>query len=144
MSYGSFFGTIKLQTAIGLIGPMGPISLIILRMLSKVNRLQKKNDFQKVFKNSRPAHSEYFSIRAVKNNRGDNRFGFIISNKIDKRATRRNALKRQLREIVKSLILGFPIGYDVVVIVKKNFEYPCKQPKIREELKESFKRAGLL
>ena len=114
-------------------------------MLSKENRLQKDKDFSRVFKNTRPISTEHLSIRA---NRlvGDkeSRFGFVVSNKVNKLATRRNALKRQLREIVRSLISELATGYDVIVVVRTDFPFPYDQEKIMPELKGGLKRAGIL
>jgi len=115
-------------------------------MLPKQNRLQKEREFQRVFKSSRPINLEHFAIRVAKNlSKAENiRFGFIISNKIDKRSTRRNALKRQLREISRSLILQLKPGYDVVVIVKRNPVYPYDQEKNRMEYEEGLRKAGVI
>jgi len=113
-------------------------------MLPKQNRLQKDREFQRVFKNSRPCNMENFSIRTAKNfTREHNiRFGFVVSNKIEKRATRRNALKRQLREISGSLIFELNPGYDVVVVVRKDFPYPYKQEEIRKQVVEGLSKTG--
>lgn len=117
----------------------------VVSMLKKQNRLKKKKEFDKVFKAGRPLFWNNLSLRAKnRNDQKDSRFGFIISNKIDKRSTRRNALKRQLREIVRSLISELETGYDVVVIVKQNFSYPYDQTEIESNLVELLRRAKLL
>ena len=115
-------------------------------MLSIQNRLKDKKDFDRVFKKSRPIFSKKLSIRFTVRTKRDlpTRFGFIISNKIDKRATRRNALRRRLRAIVRSLISSIDPGYDVVVIVKQNFPYPYQYEEIEKELKEALGKAKLV
>jgi ribonuclease P protein component len=109
-------------------------------MLSKKNRLQKDKDFAKVFKASRPAYFGKLAVRAKENGGKPTRFGFVISNKIDKRSTRRNALKRRLRAIVRELILEIRSGYDVVVIVKENYPWPYDYAKIKQDLVEGLKK----
>ncbi|MCL5410731.1 MAG: ribonuclease P protein component [Patescibacteria group bacterium] len=119
-------------------------------MLPTKYRLQKSTDFQKVFKNSRPIRLLNLTFRAFKNPRlasdGETRirFGFIISNKIDKRATRRNALKRQLRQVASDLISELKTGYDIVTVVHKDFPFPYEQDEIKKQFREGIKRLGLL
>ncbi len=54
----------------------------------------------------------------TKNNVTTSRFAFIVSTKIDKRATARNRIRRLLRESVRLLLPNLPSGFDVVLIVK--------------------------
>jgi ribonuclease P protein component len=70
------------------------------------------------------------------------RFGFIISNKIDKRATRRNALKRQLRQISAGLLSELKNGYDIVTVVHKDFAFPYVQDEIKKQFLEGIEKAG--
>ena len=87
-----------------------------------------------------------FSVRAAKNFTKERnvRFGFVVSNKIEKRATRRNALKRQLREISGSLICELDPGYDVVVVLQSDFPFPYRQEEIRKQFEEGLKKIGVL
>jgi len=52
------------------------------------------------------------------------RFGFIVSNKIDKRATVRNSLRRRLRALAAQYLSAIGSGYNIVVIVHKNYPLP--------------------
>ena len=115
-------------------------------MLQKENRLNKTRDFEKVFKKTRPVFARNLSVRIFQKNASKLPFraGFIISNKISKLATRRNALKRQLRQILHDLISELKPGYDVIVTVKSDFSYPYKQEEIKAQLIEIFKKANLL
>ena len=132
-------------------------------MLKKENRLQKEKDFGKVFKGSRPIHTQNLAFRVTKRmsksptsarasaetgeirnpKPNEARFGFVISNKISKLATRRNALKRQLRAIIEQEMPNVKAGYDVVIMVKLDFKYPYKQDEIREQVREGFGKAGI-
>lgn len=114
-------------------------------MLSKQNRLQKNREFQRVFKNSRPVSLNNLSIRIAKNFTKAQyiRFGFVVSNKIDKRATRRNTVKRQLREIAASLLSKLKPGYDIVVVLQRDFSFPYKQEEIREQFMDGLKRSSI-
>jgi ribonuclease P protein component len=72
------------------------------------------------------------------------KFGFVVSNKVEKRATRRNALKRQLRSIAGGLISELKAGYDIVTVVKRDFPFPYNQEEIRKQFTEGMRRTGLL
>lgn len=117
-------------------------------MLPKVNRLKRDKDFQKVFKKTTPGFTANLSFRVFEINQKNresipSRFGFIISNKINKNSTRRNALKRQLREIVRSLISELKSGYDVIVSVRRDFSFPYSQEDIKNQIVDGLGRKGL-
>ncbi len=145
-------------------------------MLKKENRLSADKDFGRVFKGSRPVHTQNLIFRVAKQKgtqrpqnsstestqKGEkskfvysqdsyirskseaaSRFGFVISNKISKLATKRNALKRQLRAIIEQEMPNVKAGYDVVIMVKLDFKYPCKQDEIREQVKVGLKKMDL-
>ena len=59
-------------------------------MLAKINRIKKKKDFEVIFKNSKSLKNNLFILKVAKNNLGLNRFGFVVSLKISKKATVRN------------------------------------------------------
>lgn len=116
-------------------------------MLPKEHRLKKSRDFDKVFKKSRPVFTRNLSFRVLttyKSNENATRVGFVVSNKISKLASRRNAIKRQLRAIVLDLISQLKPGYDVIVILKSDFPYPYNQAEIKTQIEEGFKKAQIL
>ena len=85
-------------------------------MLSKENRLKKKKDFEKLFKEGKSFKEKFLVLKVNKNNLSNNRFGFIVSKKISKKAVVRNKIKRQLREIIRKEIKNYQKGFDVAVI----------------------------
>ena len=112
-------------------------------MLKKENRLQKGRDFQKVFKSSRPVFIGNLSVRITQKPGGTmpSRFGFVVSNKVEKRSTRRNALKRRLRVAAREILPAVKSGLDIIVIVKSNFSYPYQLDEVREQLREALVKA---
>lgn len=113
-------------------------------MLSKQNRLQKDKEFTKVFRTSRPVFTDNIAVRVMKRfDTKPSRFGFVISNKIDKRATRRNALKRRLRSATRELLPGLKSGFNVVILVKKNYPFPYQLNIIKKDLEETFTKLQL-
>ncbi len=87
-------------------------------MLPKKFRLSKKNDFDMVFKKGRSKSLRCFFIRWQGNQYDYPRVGIIVSNKVSKKATVRNTLKRRIREVIWNVhsLLG---GTDIIIIVKQ-------------------------
>jgi len=91
-------------------------------MLSKTNRLRKERDFENLFKRGKSFKKDFLILRVVQNNLGDSRFGFIVSQKVSKKAVLRNKIKRRLRDIVGRNIEEIIKGRDVALIVLPGFE----------------------
>lgn len=85
-------------------------------MLPKQYRLPLKTDFLRVKKSGRYLNSELLTILYAPS--PTLRFGFIVSNKISNKATKRNRIKRLLREAARSLISGIKKPYDFIIIAK--------------------------
>ena len=79
----------------------------------------------------------FFRIAVKENTLGHNRFGFVVSKKIDKRAVVRNRLKRVLREIAGQYVRGEK-GQDVLFIVTKNF-FTVPTQEVHEVIVDAFK-----
>ena len=90
-------------------------------MLKKINRLQKRGDFELLRQKGKFEGGPLFGISWLKNDDEEvNRFGFIISKKISKRAVDRNKIKRWLSEAVKKNLEEVKDkGLKVVFLVKK-------------------------
>ncbi len=121
-------------------------------MLSRPNRLHKDREFSKVFRTSRPIFTGpkgapvggSLAVRAMK--RADSlssRFGFVVSNKIDKRATRRNGLKRRMRSAVRELLPVVP-SFNVVIMVKQNYPFPYQYSDIKRDIEEAFVKLKIM
>ena len=115
-------------------------------MLKKENRLQKEKDFNRIYKNSKPTYSKNLILRVgfVKDKNQTPRFGIIVSNKLNKLATGRNALKRQLREIIQKSIPKLKSGFNVVFMVKQDFEKPYDQTDIKKQVDELLQKSELI
>mgnify|MGYP001268877558 CR=1 FL=1 len=84
-------------------------------MLKKKYRLLKKTKFDK--KNL--YNSLVFVLKFTENEKTLSRFGFVVSKKIDKRATVRNRAKRKIRVCIETNIDIIKPGYDMLFILKK-------------------------
>ncbi len=88
-------------------------------MFPKNQRITKKSDFNLIYKKGRVFYSENLSLRILKKNSNINRFAVIVSKKVSNKATKRNKLKRRLRELLKKYENRLPKGVDMVIYTKK-------------------------
>ena len=84
-------------------------------MLAKQYRLPRSVAFH----NAKVIPTPYFKVLIQANNLSHNRFGFVISKKIDKRAVVRNRLRRILQSAVSQFL--FSNSKDILFIVKQSF-----------------------
>ena len=110
-------------------------------MLKKENRLILDRDFSRVFSKGKSFWGEFLGIRVARRDDDGLRFGFVISNKISKKATVRNRIKRQLREAVRINLDQITKGYDVAVMVNSKIigkKYQELEPALIGLLKKSL------
>ena len=104
-------------------------------MLAKENRLIKKKDFERVFKQGKGVKLGCLYLKYKKNNLKQSRVGIIVGKNYSKKAPERNKVKRRIREIIKK---EFPKGLDVVLVVmpeaENNFE------KLKKNVKKLLKK----
>lgn len=112
-------------------------------MLPKKNRLKNKKDFERVFNQGKGFKEDFLFLKIVKNNLKENRFGFIVSLKVSKKAVLRNKTKRRLREIIKERLPGIKPGIDVVLIAQKGIEEKDFS-EVRETTNRLFEKAKIL
>jgi len=84
-------------------------------MLPQINRLKLDDDFQKVFRAGKNSENTLIKIKFIKNKKKHSRFGFVISNKLAKRAVARNLIKRRLRFAASALLKNIRPGIDIVI-----------------------------
>ena len=87
-------------------------------MLPKAKRLLKDQDFKRLARQGRPFYNRALTVKVRLNKLKESRFGFVISTKVDKRATVRNQLRRRWREIVRLNLGHMNPGYDIMMIAK--------------------------
>ena len=63
--------------------------------------------------------SSQFVLKERRNGLSVNRFGIVVSKKIDKRAVIRNKIKRIFREALSELNKNLVPGHDILLIAKK-------------------------
>jgi len=124
-----------------------PTSHLLHCMFPKINRIKKKKDFETIFRNSRSFKTNLFIFRIAKNNLGLNRFGFVVSLKVSKKATVRNKIRRRLMEAIKakSISLGTQgkNGIDLILIALSGIENK-KFIEVKESINNALIKSGLI
>jgi len=112
-------------------------------MLPKINRLQKKEDFRRLYR-----QGEFSSIGGIYLKKGINglshtRIGFLVEKKLFKKAVERNRIRRLLREAVRRNIETIKPGMDIII-----FYRDLKQEKnlatVASALERLLKKSNLL
>lgn len=85
-------------------------------MIAQKNRL-KKADFEQIFRNGNKSYNQYCNIRYQANGLDYCRFAVIVSNKISKKATERNKVRRRIKAVLKENLSKFSGNYDIVITV---------------------------
>lgn len=106
--------------------------------LNKQNRLKKKKDFEKVFKEGKAAKGSFLFLRHLKNGRGLPRIAFIVSSKVSKKAVVRNRIRRVLSETAGAELKNIGPTDIVIMADKKIIDIPKEE--IGRDLKETLKK----
>ncbi|MBT3690143.1 ribonuclease P protein component [bacterium] len=111
-------------------------------MLFKLKSITKEKDFKEIARKGRIASSQEITLKVLKSDIEDNRFGIVISKKVSKKAIERNKLKRQIKEIIKLELKSLKNGHSILILVSPRMigkEYN----EIKEILLKLFKKANL-
>jgi len=112
-------------------------------MLPKANRLKRKKDFDQVFKYGTGIDGSFLFLKVRKTDSDQKRFGFVVSQKVSKKAVVRNKTKRRLREAVREVFPQVISGIDVILVAKPKItdkEF-CE---IEEAVEFLFRKAKIL
>lgn len=117
-------------------------------MLPKQNRLPLRTDLVRVQEKGELFQGRLFSLLVSKSagqqvSKQPSRFGFIISTKIHKRATKRNRSRRLLIEAIRGLSSKIKPGFDCVFLAKKAI-VGKELGEIKGEVERLFKKGKLL
>jgi len=91
-------------------------------MLPKENRLRKTKEFRKVAGAKKGIQQKGLLLRVGPPRAGAPKVGIVVSKKVARQATRRNQIRRALREAVQQEFRLTEIRADIVLIVLPEFE----------------------
>jgi ribonuclease P protein component len=113
-------------------------------MLSQKNRIQKKDDIERIFKKGKGFKEGFLLLKTLKNDLSASRFGFVVSKKISKKANIRNKIKRRLREIIRLEIKLLKPGTDNLFVALPGLEKKEKFEDFEEIVGKLLKKADML
>ena len=111
-------------------------------MLPQKNRLRKEKDFRRVLKEGQSIRASGLALKFLKNRASFPRFGIVVSKSIDKRAVKRNYIKRFITETIRKELHAPLLGMDAVIITQKGIE-KMTAPEIKKTLTSTLNKAGL-
>lgn len=113
-------------------------------MLQKIYRLVGKNDFQDVLRNGKRDQGSFLGLFFLSNSDTvHTKTGFVVSNKISKKATVRNRIKRVLREVIRKNMSSIKEGFLLVFLAKKSI-IDAEPELIRQEVLGLLSKSELL
>lgn len=78
----------------------------------------KKADFNNLFKKGKTIGEKLVFLKLQRNSLKQTRFCWVVNLKISKKATTRNKIKRQFKEIIRENLKSIKPGFDVAIIAK--------------------------
>lgn len=112
--------------------------------MKKIYTLKKNYEFKKVLDKGKYFGSNTIECFIKKNSKNYNRIGIAISSKLFK-ATKRNRIKRLIKENYRNNSKNLKMGYDIVFLWNKKTSYEeVEFGKIRVCMEKIFERARLL
>lgn len=110
-----------------------------------MNIIKRSTEFQQVFKNGKWYSADILMIYVLKNNQNIKKVGVAVGKKVSNRSTKRNRIKRLIKEAYRKNEEFLISGYNVVVVCKSgidlstiNFEL------IQSELMRCFTKAEII
>ena len=107
-------------------------------MLKKENRLKTV-----LLRNPNTLTSSLFTVKVMANHEGKNRFAFVVSKRLDKRAVVRNSLKKKFRGAIEQIFDNIEKSFDFVFYPKQT-AIKADKGQVLDELKKSFSKNNLI
>lgn len=108
-------------------------------MLKRKYRLGSKIKVK--FETSFP--TPFFLLKTSINELQYNRFRFVISKKVSRKAVERNKIKRNISSCIENFFDDIKIGYDFLIIVKKEILNKTRE-EVCFEIKSALEKKGFL
>ncbi len=111
-------------------------------MLPPEYRIRKKKEFEEVFQRGRSVKGSFYFIKVKRNSFFFPRFAFVVPAKFEKKASKRNRIKRVFREAVRSLLPLIKEGSDMIFVIRG--QENIKLTRVKEEIKELLEKQKLI
>lgn len=112
-------------------------------MLPKHKRLTKK-EFNEVFEKGQPIHSDFLFGKVLKTKKPtDSKFSVSVPVKVEKKAVKRNLLRRRGYVILKNTLENIKNDFKIIIILKKGAE-KLDFEEYKREINKFLKKSKLL
>ena len=112
--------------------------------MKKKDTLKKNYEFRKVLTKGKCYYGKYISTYIIKENATSNKIGLAVGKKVAI-AVRRNQIKRWIRECYRAYEHEFKYNCMIVFVLKKDTNIEeLDYWKIKEDLENNFKKAGII
>jgi len=108
-------------------------------MFANKYRLRDTKRIAEVFKTGRYIHGKYVFIKYVPSKQVCARIAISVSTKLFKQATKRNRIKRLIREALKPHLSNLP-ELDILVITKSTLTTDVSLDALKKDTDEIFKK----
>jgi len=112
-------------------------------MLARLNAIKKAQDFQTIFKKAKSFRNNIFIFKTMKNGLEISRFAFVVSQKVSKKATIRNKVRRRLAESVRAEMKSVKKGTDSLFIALPGVEKK-EFAEIKKTVNDALIKSGLI
>lgn len=92
-------------------------------MLPAKHRLKNKKEFSSVFRGGKTVSSEVLVMKLRLSSEGMTKVGFSVGLKFSKKASRRNKVKRWMREATRENIKRIRPGTQILFLVNSKYPY---------------------
>lgn len=114
--------------------------------LPPTHRLKRRQDFDAVYQRGRRYATSHLFLRVLAQpgeSDQPSRFGFVLSQKVDKRAVVRNRLRRHLQATIRALLPRLSKGLLLIISVRPGAT-ECDTADFLQELKQLLAKAEVL
>lgn len=112
-------------------------------MLSQKNRLILSKEFNKAHRLGQSFSSGNILLKVRKNGLENTKIGLSIGLRFSPKAVERNRVKRWLREIAKKQLSRVKGNFDIVVMLKKEANFP-KYQELERDFQDALSKGSLI
>jgi len=86
-------------------------------------RLKSRKDFNDIFRRGKTVSNEVLVMKYEEAEGENLKIGFSVGLKFSKKASRRNKVKRWLREAARAIVKDIKPGHQIVFVINSKFPY---------------------
>lgn len=111
-------------------------------MLPQNYRITKKKDFENIFQEGKTIRGSFYFAKIKTTTLPFPRFAFVVPVKLEKKAVKRNRIRRVFREAVRSLLPLVKEKVDIIFVIKPKEELTFE--KTQREVKEFLEKEKII